>query len=185
MRVGSARDGASGHAPAEARPRVVPAVARAAAGHRHPLAWLSRPAYAPRCAERPSARRTPGMGKAPGVASVATPGASPKRVLPMAEHPIVAPLSNRMGAAHCRPNASCLVPTHTYTPCGRTRPRFFLRTSQWNRADIRRGGGTDGHVRRRTRDGARATRAGMRVRNEGPRGGPRRVTRRHAPHLVG
>ena len=26
---------------------------------------------------------------------------------------------------------------------------------------------------------------GMRVRNGGTRGGPRRVTRRHAPHLVG
>ena len=40
---------------------------------------------------------------------VAIPGAFPKKVLPMAEHPIVAPQSNHMGAAHCRPSASKVV----------------------------------------------------------------------------
>ena len=109
MRVGSARDGAPGHAPAEARPRVVPAVARE-------CRWASSPpgvAFA--AGVRPAMRRAcvsekgPGMGEAPGVASVATPGASPKKVLHMTEHPIIAPLSNRMCAAHCRPNVSKVV----------------------------------------------------------------------------
>ena len=55
-RVGPARVAASCYVPAEARPRVVPA----AAGCRwraHPLAWLLRPASAPRCAGRASARK--------------------------------------------------------------------------------------------------------------------------------
>ena len=51
------------------------------------------------------------MGEAPGVASVATPGASPKKVLHMTEHSIIAPLSNHMGAAHCRPTVSKVVQT--------------------------------------------------------------------------
>ena len=78
-RVGSARVAASRHPLPEAHPRVVPAVARVAAGHAHPLAWLLRPASAPRCAGRASARRAPGMGEAPGVAFETTPGASPKK----------------------------------------------------------------------------------------------------------
>ena len=79
MRVGSARVAASGHALAEAHPRVVPAVARVAAGHRHPPGVAFAAGAPPAMRRTCVARRTPGMGKAPGAAFETTPGASLKK----------------------------------------------------------------------------------------------------------